>query len=407
MKPLRSIPRETVRQMSIIKQGLLHRPQSASRKNLLDIIYQIGLLQLDSISVTARSHYLVMLSRAGLYDPVDLDSLLDDRLLFEQWAHAACLIPMIHYPYFEPVIQQKRGQHNYFSPRLSDNSQILINAVLDEIRQRGPLSSKEFESSRGHKGSWWNWKPAKIALEWLFDQGYLMVRYRRNFHRYYDLTERVLDGIIHEKGKTLDDYHRWAVVRGLRHMGIATVSDIADYYRLPKQITQKFLSHLEAQDEIISLDVAGWRKSAYIHREDLPLLEDIEQGLYSSSVTTFLSPFDNLIWHRERTEALFDFFYRVEMYTPEAKRQYGYYVLPILYDGCLVGRIDPKIDRRKQAFIIRALYLEKGIVVDEKLIDALGACIREFMVFHRCEVFMLEQAPDSKLKQALVSVVNF
>lgn len=400
----RRTSRAALQTMVVIKQGLHQRPEQSDRGALREIIRRIGLLQLDSISVTARSHYLVMLSRAGLYDVDELDSLLDEGDLFEYWAHAACLIPMEHYAYFAPRMQERRADppSEWVERRMGENAGEIIAEVLQTIREQGAMSSAEFEDPRGQRGTWWDWKPAKAALEYLYDRGELMVSKRVNFRRYYDLAERVLHGRHNGTVHTMADWYRWATVAGLRHLGAGTAHDIADYYRLPVQVARRELVMMAQSDEVLPLVVEGWHDNAFIHKDDLPLLEMVEDGKYNLELTCFLSPFDNLIWHRDRTEGLFDFYYRVEMYTPAPKRQYGYYVMPILHRGALVGRIDPKIERKARRFEIRALHLEDGVQPDESLIAGLQAAIREFMAFHNCDDFDLLSAPDEGFKRALL-----
>jgi hypothetical protein len=225
-----------------------------------------------------------------------------------------------------------------------------------------------------------------------------------NFHRYYDLTERVLNGRDLTLDKTRDDFYEWATIRSLQQQGIGTVGDIADYYRLKKTSTQAVLKALLARDEVIALTVAESGKPVYIHRDDWALMEEVAAGQHPAQVTTFLSPFDNLIWYRDRTEALFNFHYRVEMYTPAAKRRYGYYVLPVLHNGRLIGRIDPKIERKTGTFIIRALHLEPDTVVDAGLVAGLRGAIAEFMAFHQCQQFVLESCEDPTLRDGLRDV---
>lgn len=406
MSSIRVISRTTAQQAAIIRQNLHQRPQNPDKMSLKKIIRQLGLLQLDSINVTARSHYLVMLSRAGLYSVDDLDALLPERAVFEYWAHAACMIPMEDFGYFYPHMLAQQEPNRYLARRLGDDPQQIIDQALNAIREQGALSSGDFEHRREEKGSWWNWKPAKAALEYLYDCGRLMVSHRRHFHRYYDLPERVLDGIDVARDKSLDDWREWAVPAGLRPLGVGWLADIADYYRMKKQPAREALSRLEKSGEVLKIQVEGIQEMAYIHQEDLPLLDEIEAGKHPFQVTSFLSPFDNLIWYRDRTERLFDLFYRVEMYTPSSKRKYGYYVLPILHRDRLIGRIDPKIDREARRFIIRALHLEAGILPDSAMIDDLAACIREFMRFHDCDTFALEECADGKLKKALLKAVS-
>ncbi len=404
----RAISIDTVRRLAIEKQQLVRRPESTDKDTLEQIIWHIGLLQLDSISVTARSHYLVMLARAGLYDVADLDALLPERFLFEYWAHAACLIPMKDLEYFEPRMRiRTREQYAGWFKRMGNDPDALLQLVKDEIEARGPLSSKDFDTPRPGKGGWWNLKPAKYALEYLFETGELMIDRRESFRRYYDLANRVLAHTDDTYDHTVDDYRRWATLNGLRHIGVGTIPHIGDYYRVSRSKTGHAKQHLEAlmaEEAVIEVEVTGWEEPAYIYHRDLERIDELEDSSDESQLTVFLSPFDNLIWHRERTEALFDFYYRIEVYTPKEQRKYGYYVLPILHNGQLVGRIDPKINRKQKQFIIHALHLEPGVTVDDALVDGLTGAIREFMQFHNCATVTITRCDDAPdLKDALLS----
>ena len=393
-----SVTRDSVKRLAVYKQGLHQRPPRADQAQLERIIKRIGLLQLDSISVVARSHYLVMLARAGIYNPADLDALLDDGFLFESWAHAICQIPMQDYPWFQAFIQQRKlKETRWHLDKLGDDFEDIVGHVRAIVRERGPTSSKDLDSERRGPGGWWNWKPTKVALEYLFDLGELMVSHRVNFQRYYDLTERVLAGRGMKLDKSIADYQRWAVERGLRHQGIATANQVADYHRLHKRVAAAELKDMTSAGETLPVTVEGWRDGAYIHRADLESLDEIQKSLHEPQLTLFLSPFDNLFWDRERDQALWDFHYRIEVYTPKPKRVYGYYVMPILHGCELVGRIDPKVERKRKRLIFHALYLEKGAKQTAALSLGLIQAIEEFMAFHGCDSFELVNCQHKRL----------
>ena len=399
--PIRAT-RDHVKRLSVFKQGLHERPPSDDPAQLKRIIERIGLLQLDSISVVARSHYLVMLARAGLYDPAQLDALLDEGFLFETWAHAMCQLPSAHYPWYQAYIQQKRlKESNWQIDRLDIDMAPIIKRVFETIRENGPMSSKEFESRRQGEGGWWNWKPTKVALEYLFDYGELMVSHRVKFQRYYDLTERVLARHSFTLDKTNDDFRRWTIERGLRHIGIATANQVADYYRQPKRNAAAILADMLEAGEALPVAVADWDAQAYIHREDLPLLEQIQAGAHEPQQTLFLSPFDNLFWDRDRDMMLWDFYYRIEVYTPKAKRVHGYYVMPILHGCELIGRIDPKVDRKRKRLTFHNLHLERGVKLNSALYRGLIGAIEEFMAFHGCDSFELVKCNRAPLARRL------
>ena len=396
------VSRDDVKRLAVYKQGLNQRPDASDKAALLRIIQRIGLLQLDSISVIARSHYLVMLARAGLYDPADLDALLGEGKVFESWAHALCQAPMSHYPWFHAWIKARGLQETrWHLDRLGDDFEQVVDFVRETVRRQGAMSSKDFESGPRDAAGWWNWKPAKIALEYLFDMGELMVSHRFNFQRYYDLSERVLAGKAEPSETTMAEYQRWAVAGGLRRLGIATSSQTADYYRLKKLPTAKVLAEMLGKGEALPVDVEGWKDGAYLHRDDLEALERIQQGQHAPGLTVFLSPFDNLFWDRERDLALWDFHYRIQVYTPKAKRDFGYYVMPILHGCELVGRIDPKVDRKRKRLIFHALRLERGVRYRATLGAALIGAIEEFMAFHGCDAFILESCEHGHLSRRL------
>ncbi len=396
------VTRDTVKRLSVYKQGLHQRPAASDQAALKRIIERIGLLQMDSISVVARSHYLVMLARAGLYDPAALDALLDSGFLFESWAHAMCQLPTADYPWYHAYIRQKRVNESQWQvDRLDIDMGPIIENVLETIRQRGPLSSKDFESERRGDGGWWNWKPTKVALEYLLDYGELMVSHRINFQRYYDLPERVLDFSQFTLDKSIEDFRRWTIERGLRHIGIGTSNHVADYYRQYKREAAAILADMRKAGRALPVEVEGWKDPAYMHRDDLALLEAIQSGEREPQMTLFLSPFDNLFWDRDRDEMLWDFFYRIEVYTPKAKRVYGYYVMPILHGCELIGRIDPKVDRKKKRLIFNNLHLERGVKLNGALNRGLIGAIKEFMAFHGCDSFELTKCNRAPLARRL------
>ena len=399
--PIR-VSRQDVKRLSVYKQGLHQRPASSDQAALKRIIERIGLLQLDSISVVARSHYLVMLARAGLYDPTELDALLDEGFLFETWAHAMCQLPSAHYPWYHAYKRDQRLNKNQWQvDRLGLDMQPIIDQVLATIRQRGAMSSKEFESQRQGEDGWWNWKPTKVALEFLLDRGDLMVSHRVKFQRYYDLPERVLARHSFRLDKTIDDFKRWTIERGLRHIGIATGNQVADYYRQYKRDAARILADMQRAGDALPVEVAGWPDAAFIHRDDLALLEQVQAGEHEPRLTVFLSPFDNLFWDRDRDLMLWDFFYRIEVYTPKAKRVHGYYVMPILHGSELIGRIDPKVDRKRKRLVFNNLHLERGVKLKGALYRGLIGAIEEFMAFHGCDSFELAKCNRAPLGRRL------
>jgi uncharacterized protein YcaQ len=316
------------------------------------------------------------------------------------------LIPTEDYEYFAPLILARRGRpHRWYGNMevLGKDPQTIMDGVMAEITERGALSSKDFHDPRDERGTWWDWKPAKHALNILYDRGYLMVDRRVNFQIYYDLAERVLPDSAEPPTKTVDDFPAWAVGRGVGYLGVATARQVRDYHRLSMAETRAGLEAVENEGKLVPVAVEGWDDVAYVLPEDVDLVEEIAQGQHQPQLTTFLSPFDNLTWNRDRLFDLFNFDYRIELYTPKPKRKYGYYVLPILHKGQFVGRLDPKADRKNKTFIVHAIYLEPGVEVTDDLILGIVDALHEYKLFHNCETVTIGRSEPKKLKEALLA----
>ena len=245
------------------------------------------------------------------------------------------------------------------------------------------------------------------ALEILFEQGYLATDWRINFQRYYNLSEKVFPRNFFKSTRTLEDWGRWVTLRSLACLGVATIEQISDYYRQRKVDVHSIIKELLTEGAVIATEVEGWKERAYLNSADRIIVEAIEAGLYRSKLTVFLPPFDNLIWDRHRVHDLFGFDYHVELYTPLAKkeRRYGYYVLPILHNGRLVGRIDPKVDRMSKTLTIHNIFIEDNQPFTECLLVGISDALREFMTFHDCHSLVIERTSPKELKTKLLSLI--
>jgi uncharacterized protein len=401
---------ETARQLALLSQRLIKRcDRTSNRKQLLALIKQIGLIQIDPINVVNRSHYLVMLSRAGLYNRADLDALLyPERSVFEQWAHAACLIHKEAYEFLCPVFVERRHNPMRYGREqaLGKNPLGVIAGVLDQIRNRGPLGSKDFEDFGNRRRQWWNRKPARVALDVLFYEGQLAVDRRVNFQCLYDLSTRVYGSKVERSKRTLDQYRRWATKKSIACLGVGTIKQIADYYRQKVSDVRESVKYLAARKVIAPARVFGWTEEVYMLARAVPLAQQIESGMHQAAVTSLLSPFDNLIWDRDRTLALFGFNYRTEIYVPPKLRKFGYYVMPILHNGRLVGRADTKIDRKSETLLFPKFHLEAGEKITDELLRSLAWMIHEFAVFHGVAEFVINDTQPGKLKTALLSALR-
>lgn len=349
---------DEARRIALAAQGFADsRPGGrVDARHLRRVVDRTGVIQIDSVNVLARAHYLPFFSRLGPYTAQAVDDLAYRRReWFEYWAHAACLVPVEREPLFRHRMVEWPERY-----RLPGSLPVgYLNRVVEEISERGPLGVSDLED-RGERGSgaWWGWGAAKRALEHLFMNGTLTTAGRRNFERLYDLRERVLPPeVLAQPTPDRDDAHRELVRLAARSHGVGTVKDLADYYRLPVAATKGRLEELADAGEVRRVGVEGWAAAAYVHR-DARLPRRME-------ARALLAPFDPLVWERDRTERLFDFFYRIEIYTPAPQRVYGYYVLPFLLGDRLVARVDLKADRQAGLLRVPGAYLESGTAETE------------------------------------------
>ena len=376
---------QQARNLHLAAQGLLRPVRArATRRRLLLSIATMQLLQIDTIHVVARSPYLVLWSRLGDYEPRWLDELLAEAAIFEYWSHAACFLPVEDYPLYRRQMLDSYAS-GFMPPRAAQwiaSHRDVADRVLDRIRDEGPVFSADFERTDGKKGGWWEWKPEKVALECLHTTGELMIAARRNFHRIYDLRERVLPEWNDAAAPPLDEVERALALKAVRALGVATARWVPDYFRTPKKGSAALLARLADEGALVRVALEGASEPAYVHLDNRRLLAAATAGRLEPSLTTLLSPFDPLVWHRERASAMFGFDYRIECYTPAPKRRYGYFTLPILHRGRLVGRLDPKAHRAEGLFEVRALHLEPGVRPDAELAADLAGALRRVAAWH-------------------------
>ncbi len=315
------------------------------------VIERVGLIQLDSVNVFSRAHFMPFFSRLGRYDRDGLDRWLwRSGELFEYWGHEASLIPVDQYPLFRWRMDQELNWRAM--KRLQEQQPGYIDDVLDQVEERGPLRTIELhDPGERQNRTMWNWSHGKLALEVLFLQGKVTTADRPNFNRIYDMTDRViaqehLDAPVVSR----DESQSALLMQAARLMGLATADDLGDYYRIRMPQARPLVHALAERGELIEVDVEGWEKPGYLHAE--AKLPRTARG------TALLSPFDSLIWYRPRVERIWDFHYRIEIYVPEPKRVYGYYVLPFLLDGALVGRVDLKTDRQQRRLRVKGAFAE-------------------------------------------------
>jgi uncharacterized protein YcaQ len=369
--------------LMVAAQGLHRRPsQPATKADLLETIRRMGVLQIDTIHVVARSPYLVLWSRLGAYTQEWLTDLLAEGALFEYWAHEACFLPIESFRLFRHRMLDAANMGWKYSREWAARNGEALERVLAYVREHGAVRSADFERTDGQAGGWWEWKPEKRALETLFTAGELMIARRHNFQRIYDLRERILPGWDDAQTPPIEQVRRELALQAVRALGVTTARWVADYFRTSQRDTARLAPALAAEGALIEATIEGWQSPAYIHPENLALAEAAATGALVPELTTLLSPFDPLVWDRARALAMFGFDYRIECYTPAPKRRYGYFTLPILRRGQLIGRLDPKAHRKEGRFEVKALHLEPGIRVSRELAADIAAALRECADWH-------------------------
>lgn len=342
---------------------------------LAEIVRRLGVVQIDSVNVLVRSHYLPIFSRRGSYKTALLErAAYDNRLLFEYWGHEASFLPIESYPLFRWRMDDARNGIGTWGglKRYATTHKELVKGVLDQLHERGPLGASELIDGGKSQGAWWGWSQGKQIMEWLFWSGIVTTAKRRNFERLYDLTERVLPEPIQKlRVPPRDEAQRELMLIGARAMGVATARDLRDYFRLPAKDAVARLAELVEEGKLLPVHVEGWKHQGYLHYEaKIPLANK------AADLAALLSPFDSLIWERQRTERLFDFHFRLEIYTPIHKRLHGYYVLPLLLGERIVGRVDLKSDRQSGVLQVKGGSVEPGVTV-KTVVSALARELSE------------------------------
>ncbi|WP_132121429.1 winged helix-turn-helix domain-containing protein [Actinocrispum wychmicini] len=358
-----TLTQDAARRTAVAAQGFADlRPAGVpSRRHLQRVLSRTQLLQLDSVNVAVRAHYMPVFSRLGPY-PMDL---VDDaawthtsrrpRLLVEKWAHEASLIPIEDWPLVH--LSKRAGWWRHYG-KIVDRSPGLVQEVLAAVKERGPVGAGTLERElvgpvKRAKGAWWNRSDVKHICEYLFGIGELTTGTRRSFERLYDLTERVVPPEILTRKIEADECARRLTERAGRALGIATEAELRDYYRLAPDVNRRAIAELVDAAILEPVEVTGWNRKAYRHFE--------ARTPRAITGRALLCPFDPLIWERDRTERMFGFRYRIEIYVPEPKREFGYYVFPFLLDGQLVGRVDLKADRTAGLLRVHGAFAESTV----------------------------------------------
>lgn len=364
------------RRLALAAQGFSGRqpPASVNATHVNRLIERLGVLQIDSVNAVVRSHYLPLFSRLGHYSPQLLEQAAWSqgrrRTLFEYWGHEASLLPMSLYPLLRWRMERAaRGEGIYQQmKRFGCEQQATIRQVLKTVEERGALGAGSLSTREERAGPWWDWSAEKKALEWLFAAGEVTVAGRRGFERLYDLPERVLPAtILQQSPLSESEAQRGLLLHAATALGVGTERDVRDYFRLTPVESRARLAELVEDGQLRTCEVQGWRQPAYC----LPQVK-LPRKVAASAL---LSPFDSLIWERSRTERLFDFRYRLEIYTPQDKRVYGYYVLPFLHHERIAARVDLRAERALGRLAVHAVH-EEDQGLDDSGMAALAASLR-------------------------------
>ena len=347
------------RSLALAAQGF-DKPRSKSKSSTADaveVIKKLGVIQIDSVNVLVRSQELPLFARLGDHDRNAINKATAQSKIFEYWGHEAAILPVEIQPLFRWKMNAARTgkiKHWGLTSFYADNK-AFVKRILKHVEANGPVTARELSTRTTKKSSWWDWDEAKTALEYLFLTGQLMSCGRgSDFARIYDITERVLPSkILDTPTPTENEARKQLLVRAAKAQGVATLTDLADYYRQKTAVIKPLVNELVEQGELREVTVDTWVEKAFVHRSAKP-----PKKLYA---TALLSPFDSLVWCRPRNERLFNFHYRIEIYTPKEKRKFGYYVLPFMMNGELVGRVDLKADRANAKLLVQSVHTEKGI----------------------------------------------
>ena len=348
-----------------------------------EVVRRLGYVQIDTIAVIERAHHHVLWTRLPTYEVAQLDRAQgEERQILEYWSHAAAYLPMEDYRFCLPRMVASRRRHAaWFRSHKS-----LTQHVLQRIRAEGPRRAADFEAEPGHRaGPWWDWKPAKLALEYLFHAGDLLVTYRRGFQKYFDLAERVLPSHVNTTKPTPLTYGRHLIRRTLECHGLATEQEITYLKSYARTAVRQAVQTMTEQGTLLPVTVEGLSEVYFVQPDHLEQTLTVSpDSAPTAAAVRLLSPFDNLVIQRKRLQQLFGFHYQIECYVPAAKRQYGYFCLPILWGECFVGRVDPKAHRSTGRLEVLSFSVDSELRGNADFWTAFSQALQTFATFNGC-----------------------
>lgn len=384
MKSPMELSLEDARYLALKNQKLLERDNHHTKKDLHKIVEKVGYVQIDTISIVERAHHHILWTRLPAYKKSMLDDLMKEKKIFEYWSHAAAFLPMKDYRF--SLLRKKNYRER--NKEWEKKNKKILDFARDRITNEGPLQSKDFEHPPRVKSGWWDWKPAKEALEYLFHTGEFMVAERKNFQKVYDLTERVLPKKIDITVPTYEEHCEHLTFNSINANGFASQKEMFYLRRGDSKIPLSVINRLAEEKKIIPVKINGVEDEKYYTTKEN--LKQLNKKEFKKDVH-ILSPFDNLVIQRKRLKTLFDFDYVIECYIPAPKRKFGYYVLPIVYGDKFICRLDAKADRGNNLFRIINLWFEDNARPDKNFKEIFKKRIDELTIFTGCEENNLEK----------------
>ena len=403
LNPPITITQTQLQKIQLASMGLLTPPEKpATKETVHHFIKKMGYLQIDTMQAVARAPYLILWNHLGNYDSTWLDELLSEGQLFEFYAHALCFIPIEEFPYYRGLTIAGERPRRIWRPEILDLFPKIEQSVLDTIHKEGAKCSSDFpsrEMPEGYRNSWGGNKPEKLIMQVLWSQMKLMTAYRKKFRRYYDLTERVMPNWNDDQAASSKNTYTHFIEQAVKTLGAAKPKWAQTFYYINqiKYPAKRFEQEAD-QGKWIPLKVDDWEETLYMHPENSSLLEKALNNQLEATLTTFLCPFDPLLTFRDRLEEVFNFKYRLESYTPKAKRVYGYFCLPVLHNGKIIGRIDAKAWRKEKRMEIKTFHLEPGIELNEDDIMQIQESLWDFTHWHGLNEWAITKSDPLTLK---------
>ena len=415
-------PLSALRSMALHPQGLTDPLRRGFRPDIEDVystVCRVGWVQIDTLQVVNRAQYVTLWSRLGNYDTSLLDRLLFDdgstspdnaRRLFEYWTHAACIIPLTEYPNVMPLMRRRgQGRGGWHRTWAADPAnQKTVQSILERVTSEGAARPADFRTEKKPPGSWWNWDHSKIALEYLYDTGKLAISNRINFQRIYDIRDRVLPHWVDRREPPEEQALRSLLETSMRAIGVCEPPQVGDYFAMKRTEVRALVDSLIADGTFVEIEgMLSDRQShrLLVHRDNLRLLEAASDGASRPRRTTFLSPFDSLFWAKGRDVAFWKFEQVLECYKRAPDRIWGYFCLPILDRDRIVGRFDPKLERRSGVMRVKSLYLEPGVRPSARLASSIARAMRDFMRFHDATDLVVERSEPADFGRKLLSAI--